>query len=246
MPNGRKIERMKFHLTRKSTNKKTGKIPVSTSPRNTCPDNCPLKQGGCYAGGGPLLIHWRKISSGQRGVSWVEFLDQIRKLPDGQLWRHNQAGDLRSRSNHPELINQDRLKQLWVANRGKRGFTYTHHRVIGKDPVARSNRDIIAKANSGGFTINLSADSLRQADELANLEIGPVTTTLSSLTTGKSLRTPGGRKVVVCPAARNDEKLHSCEVCGFCQKADRKFVIGFPAHGFQTKIVDQLVEKLDA
>ena len=47
------------HLSKKSGNVKTGKIPVSTSGRNTCPDACPLKKAnggkGCYGEGGPLL-----------------------------------------------------------------------------------------------------------------------------------------------------------------------------------------------
>jgi len=45
---------MKFHIVEKSSNRKTGPIPVTTSPVETCPTSCPLKNNGCYAEGGPL------------------------------------------------------------------------------------------------------------------------------------------------------------------------------------------------
>ena len=39
----------KIHWVAKSNDKKTGKVMVSYSPPNTCPDTCNLKDGGCYA-----------------------------------------------------------------------------------------------------------------------------------------------------------------------------------------------------
>ncbi len=47
------------HLTSKSSNAKTGPIPVSTSTAAWCPDSCPLKGAGCYGNGGPLAIQWK-------------------------------------------------------------------------------------------------------------------------------------------------------------------------------------------
>ena len=38
--------------------KKIGKILASYSPKESCPDSCTLKQGGCYAWG---LFYLRKI-----------------------------------------------------------------------------------------------------------------------------------------------------------------------------------------
>ena len=83
---------MKVHLTLKSANAKVGPIPVSTSEPSSCPDSCPLKAGGCYAKGGPLALHWRNVPN--RGMEWNDFCQSIAKLPEGQIWRHNQAGDL--------------------------------------------------------------------------------------------------------------------------------------------------------
>jgi len=230
---------MKFYLTPKSKNRKTGPIPVTTSPMKTCPVSCPLKNRGCYAEGGPLYIHWGKITEGKRGVGWGDFLCLVSRLPKGQLWRHNQAGDLRGSKNK---IAPKALRDLAKANKGKRGFTYTHYPTLGNTELARNNRELIKEANQSGFTISVSADAPKQVDKLADLEIGPVVTTLESSTSQGRLRTAAGRKIVVCPAMHKEDM--TCEKCGLCAKYPRETVLGFLSHGTQYKKVDQLIQQI--
>jgi hypothetical protein len=45
--------------------------------------------------------------------------------------------------------------------------------------------------------------------------------------------TPGGRKIVVCPATIRDGI--SCSSCQLCAISNREAIIGFPAHGTQAK-----------
>lgn len=206
-------------LTLKSRNAKTGPIPVSTTTSTTCPDACPFKRSGCYADGGPLRIQWDKVSRGEAGHSWSEFLAQVRTLPSDQLWRHNQAGDLPGIG---DTIDGKALYDLVVANTGKRGFTYTH-----KPMSSIANREAVAHANQSGFTVNLSANNLDHADELADLEIAPVVVVLPQ-DQKENLTTPKGRKVVVCPATIRDDV--SCMTCGLCARL-RDAIVGFPAHG---------------
>ena len=71
-----------YHITLKSTNRKTGPIAVVTSSQDTCPDTCPFKGGGCYADGGPLRLHWDKVSSGVRGITFKALLAKLRELSD--------------------------------------------------------------------------------------------------------------------------------------------------------------------
>lgn len=216
------------NLTRKSRNVKTGDIPVSTTSSVTCPDACPFKRGpdgmnGCYADGGPLAILWRKVSDGY-GLSWDEFCKQIEALPEGQLWRHNQAGDLPGENNR---IDPQATVMLVNANKGKRGFTYTH-----KPMDNSNNRDAVSYANAQGFTVNLSANNPSHADTLADLGIAPVVTVLPSDQTENTV-TPKGRKITVCPATVRDDV--SCKTCGLCAIANRATIIGFPAHGMAKK-----------
>ena len=211
-------------LTLKSRNAKTGPIPVSTTTSTTCPDACPFKRTsesaqGCYADGGPLRIQWDKVSRGEAGHSWKDFLSQVQALPSDTLWRHNQAGDLPGIG---DSIDGKAMYELVVANTGKRGFTYTH-----KPMDKLANRDAVLHANTSGFTVNLSANNLEHADELADLEIGPVVVVLPA-EQKENTTTPKGRKVVGCPATIRDDV--SCMTCGLCARL-RDAIIGFPAHG---------------
>ena len=163
-------------------------------------------------------------------------MHQIRRFRRGQLWRHNQAGDLAGLNNEIDTV---KLAELTAANRGKLGWTYTHKLVFGHD----KNASAIKTANENGFTVNLSADTLEQADALLALKIGPVVAVVNSNQT-KNCKTPNGARVVVCPAAIRDNV--TCATCGLCQRAKRDYVIGFPAHGVKKKSVDLLIGQTHA
>jgi hypothetical protein len=208
-----------IQVTRKSRNSKTGDIPVTTTSEETCPHACPLKANGCYAEAGPLAILWRKVTAHKMGMAWDAAMSEIAALPNGTLWRHNQAGDLPGIG---DAIDVAALAALVKANRGKRGFTYTHK------PLAGGNGGAIAAANAMGFTVNLSANNLAHADELAASNAGPVVVVLPADATRATV-TPDGRKVAICPATISDNV--TCKTCGLCAIANRKAIIGFPAHG---------------
>lgn len=208
-----------YHLVRVSRNRKTGPIPVTTTSANSCPPGCSFKGQGCYAESGPLAIHWRHVSEGRRGCNFGELLQEIAGLRRHALWRHNQAGDLTPEA--PGVIDARKLTRLAMANRGRRGFTYTHY------PPTPANQTAIREANRLGFTVNLSAETLTQADAYADLDIAPVVVVLPQGAT-KPLRTPAGRQVIVCPASTGNS---DCLNCGICQQRDRVAIVGFPAHG---------------
>ena len=90
------------------------------------------------------------------------------------------------------------------------------------------NRSAVAVSNDLGFTINLSADTVEQADQLADLNIGPVVVVMLE-DCNRIETTPKGRTIVQCPATYNDTV--NCKRCGICAHRDRKSIIGFPAHG---------------
>lgn len=214
---------MRFHMTYPSRNVKTGPIPVTTSTAETCPDACPFKTsngGGCYATSGPLAIHWKAVTEGKRGDTWETFLRKIAALPKGILWRANQAGDLPGQGDCLDTI---ALGQLVQANKGKKGFTYTH-----KPLDSAHERLAIHHANANGFTVNLSGNNLSHADDLVDMGIAPVTVVLPTNATANTT-TPKGRKVVICPATQRDDI--SCATCGLCAIAKRDCIVGFPSHG---------------
>lgn len=219
---------MRVHITAKSSNKKTGPIPVTTTERASCPKTCPFYEKGCYAKSGPLALHWRKVSEGERGTDWDGLCNFISALPQGQLWRHNQAGDLVA--NNQGLIDSDKLMQLVFANNGKRGYTYTHH-ILNHDNIQQ-----LQLANALGFTINASCESLAGADVAMDHGLPAVAVVSASDPVPEC--TPAGRKAILCPAQQRDV---SCADCGLCAKSDRSCVVMFKAHGNAKNYVSALV-----
>ena len=214
-----------FHITPKSKNAKVGKMAVTTSTATTCPTSCPFKSNGCYADSGPLKLHWDKVTREERGDDWSTFISKIKDLPTGSKWRHNQAGDL---PGDMEKLDDEKCIELAKANKGKRGFTYTHYDVLDNF----QNAITVNIMNHLGFTVNVSANNLEHADKLCDLNIAPVATVLPIEQTTNTV-TPKGRKVVVCPATYKDDV--SCASCMLCEKWDRNVVVGFPAHGTSKK-----------
>jgi hypothetical protein len=224
------LPELRARLFRRSGNKKLGGIPSSITSRGTCPPSCGFYEAGCYAESHVLAAHWRRV--GERGDSWQEFIRDIWTLPEGQLWRHNEAGDL---PGDADRIDRSRMAELVDANRDLRGFTYTHkHADLG------ANRALLRHANRQGFTVNLSADSLEEADRLVGLEAGPVVAVVSRETPDRGTYTPAGWKVVVCPA--QTAAALTCAQCELCAHPHRLSIIGFRAHGQAAARVDDLVQ----
>jgi hypothetical protein len=222
---------LRARLMLRSGNRKLGGIPASITSRNTCPLSCAFYDAGCYAEYHVLASHWRRVGTGERGDPWATFCEDVRALPDGQLWRHNVAGDL---PGDGEQIDAAMLCGLLYANLGKRGFTFTH-----KDARLVRNRDSIIASLECGFTVNLSANNLEHADALHALEIAPVAVVLPADETRTSLLTPEGRRVTVCPAETN--AMLTCAECELCAQPNRKTIVGFRAHGQSSALVTSLV-----
>jgi len=208
-----------YHFSVASGNAKTGPIPVTTSSASTCPATCPLKSNGCYAEYGPLSWHWKAVTAGERGTDLGGVCHEVSMLPKGQLWRWAQAGDL---PGDGRFIDRPALQQLTQANKGRRGFTFTHY-----DPALKRNAAAIADANAAGFTVNLSANNLAHAERLHALGIAPVVVVLPQ-DVAKPFVSPGGLHVSVCPATVNERM--TCAQCGICA-TQHKAIIGFPSHG---------------
>ena len=116
-------------------NAKTGLL-TSTSSKDTCPDICPLKGKGCYARFGNLSRTWENVSNGKWTMEFSAFLNRIKMLPEGSLWRHNQAGDL------PGInlaIDGKVLSQIVEANKVKGVYAGACSDVYAAERLVKSN-----------------------------------------------------------------------------------------------------------
>jgi hypothetical protein len=212
----------RFHFVQSSTNRKTGPIPTTYNSRSTCPPSCPQYRSACYAEDYFTRMTWNKVD--QRGDDIEGLALKISRLPKGQLWRMSVAGDL---PGDGETVDAYALGLIVKANRGRNGFTYTHK----KSPEALS---WAKHATAWGFTVNLSADDVGEADRLA--ATGAPVVAIVPMDTPKHSKTPEGRPVLICPAQTAD--YMTCAMCGLCQRADRRQIIGFRAHGSKAKQAD--------
>ena len=219
---------MKFHFIPCTSNKKTGPIPTTYSSRETCPPSCPHYRSSCYAEAFHTRLNWDKVD--QRGQDLDGLLAAINRLPKGQIWRANVAGDLPGIG---EQVDAYALGQIVKANRGRRGFTYTHK----KSPEAIQ---WAKHATAWGFTVNLSADDVGEADKLA--ATGAPVVCVVPMDTPKHTTTPEGRPVLVCPAQTVEHM--TCALCQLCQNADRRQIIGFRAHGMRAKQADRISRRV--
>ena len=233
---------MRFLFTPRSRNAKTGPIPVSTASRDTCPRPCPLREEGCYALHGPLSWLWAALDEGRTGHDLQTLLRRLRRLPPDALWRYGQAGDL---PGDGRRIDVEALDAIVRAQRGRRGFAYTHYLTPPRGwslerwlptRIARYNADAIAKANAAGFAVNLSAEGLRHADALAALEIAPVVVVVPELP-DQLFTTPEGRAVVPCP---HYERGATCRECTLCAADRGGAIVALPAHGAKAEVVARL------
>lgn len=213
----------------RTLNEKTGPIPLTLTERGSCPPACSLKGAGCYAEEHMFLrYHWERTV--ELGLFWDEFLEKVEALPEGTLWRHNEAGDLPGKGN---AIARPALRALALANAGRRGFTFTHK------PLTPENAAAIREAVALGFAINLSADSIEQADALVAANVAPVSVVLPTTWPSRAVRSPAGNQIVVCPAQTSNGV--TCKTCRLCAAPDRKAIVGFRAHGLRQAMVTELV-----
>ncbi len=209
---------MKLRVIRNSANRKIGNISAIYSENITCPSTCPLKDKGCYARYGMTGLHWRNLPD-----SWAIGMEKVRALPNESTIRYGVAGDLPGVSDE---IDGDKLNELIASAGPNTLYAYTHKPVLNHK-FAKQNAEIIKQTNTReNITINLSADSLEEADEMAELQIAPVVVVLPE-NSPNTVFTPKGRKVIVCPQQNNNKV--TCASCRLCMKK-RTVCIGFKAH----------------
>ncbi len=196
------------------------------SHKQTCPNTCPLKDRGCYAKLSFTGIHWNKVS-----LAFNQLLAGLNKLPNKTIVRYGVAGDLPGIG---DRINSNQLDKL-ASIKDVKIFAYTHKPVLNHK-FAKQNREAIQSARRKGMMINLSADSLQEADEFKKLNIAPVVVVLPTNAPDK-IFTPNGNKIIACPQQRNSKI--TCQSCQLCMK-DRSVIVGFKAHGAQAKYINQL------
>ena len=205
---------------------KTGHMLTTTTDKASCPPACPLMGNGCYAENFWQGIAWSKLGTeARRGVGIDSVVAAIKELPRNAVWRHNIAGDLPGEGDD---IHAPSLRKIVKANKGKRGFTYTHK------PLNAHNLACISEANVSGFCVNVSADNMRDMDDILRHTDLPVAVLIPDDAEKVSF-SPDGHKIVACLEQTRGIK---CDKCQLCTDPLRSYAIGFYSHGARKKRVE--------
>lgn len=206
-----------------------GAYVVSLSS-DTCPDDCPLKDGGCYAKNGHLRIHWNRLDRGESrgdgrsawtGKGFKELAKTLeRVVPHGALLRIGDVGDPSIDGRVPVTL--VRTLGFLVRAKGVRPIIYTHAKPEGNERAAG-----IAKEN--GFALNFSGHGTAGATPGAGERV---------TTVAPEFWTDYAEKAIVrCPAETRPDV--TCVSCGLCARP-RGYAIGFTAHGSQSRRVAEV------
>ena len=214
-----------------------GKVGEGTpniySPRATCPVDCPL-HNLCY----PNSI-WSKrawdLHLPRNGISIGDLCNAIRDK-FSSMWRYATAGDL---PGNGKRINANMLRMIVSANKGKRGYTYTHYPVHETSNVsvedASHNLKWIRYANDNGFTISLSANNPEEAVGLLRFGLPVVSIVPAYMLQSFMYK---GIRFVPCPSMTKG--IH-CNRCGVCTRNCRNYILTFPAHGNGAKTISETI-----
>lgn len=232
--------RERHHVTYKSGNGKTGPMTVVRTDTRTCPPSCKLLlDGDCYDLGGNGRMHRMAVDAGTyKTVASGQLLELMKKF--SRVFRLNEGGDLWGKAGRIDGKKLDRFLKR-AKELGKLAIIYTHKPVAGihsrgSGEDRLNNRKAIREALKGqDVAVNISCDSMEEVDRA--MDRGYDATVVLPMDTGKGMtRTPGGHRVVTCPASYGPIQ---CVTCGsgkpLCTRKERGYAVGFPAHGMAKK-----------
>lgn len=217
------------HLVARSSNSKTGDIPVTYRGQSTCPSTCPFLNNGCY-GDGRLWVLAHKYVHDLAMADAMAILAKVRK--GARYLRDRVLGDIVTESGG---IDWDYLVNVsWLAHKANLvPFGYTHAWEL-------FDRASVRRVRSFGYVMNASTETPRQV-ELAIMLGMPTVITNGDLPEGEII---AGKRVITCPAQVRDGI--TCATCGLCAKGDRKVIIRFIPHGPSRKRAESAIARANA
>ena len=216
------------HWVSSSKDPKTGNVPVSYSPKDSCPDSCSLKEGGCYAWGLFYLnILGNKIKNKKFPLKPLRTALKERRA-DARIVRHRVAGDV---VGDVEGTVQECLE---VEQAGLTNIGYTHNwRAEESQPLKQWFR--------------ASCQSLKEVGEARSM--GWSVALMVPKDTPRTLVMFNGEKAFVCPARhgvdnKQDITCNNCTLCKVDEKTQDKAVM-FRVHGSK-KTISLATEQIES
>lgn len=216
-----------------SQNRKLGRVSATYMSQSTCPTSCPFFEKGCYANGGRMGIHTRRLNDSPITdiiqIAQME-ADGIRKLSGYRPLRLSVVGD--HKTNESASLVADAALE-YTGKHGQPVYTYTH-----------AWREV--KRSSWGV-INVLASCENVQDVRQAIDDGyAAAMVVTEFEKDTAYKIADDLTGIPCPEMTG--KAETCEQCGLCMKADKlragRKVILFAAHGNRTKMVQNSLRVL--
>jgi hypothetical protein len=213
------------HAVDVSANRKTGIVSVTYASQNSCPDDCPLRGGGCYAESGPTGIWTKQVNEYDPDATALDVAkaeaEAIREVISGTLdLRLHVVGDC-STDEAASIVSDAALR---TARPGRRVWSYTH--------AWRR----VQRGAWGEVSVLASCETPIQARQAQ--EQGWATAVIVPAYKSERLYEEQGLKILPCP---NETRGTQCVDCGLCMKdtflREKGYAIGFTPHGSGAKKV---------
>ena len=206
-----------------TANGKTGLVSATYVSQASCPGDCPLRGGGCYAETAWVGVHTRRLNrspiTDPAAVAEAE-AGEIDRLSGDRHLRLHVVGDCPV----PAAARSVSAASRRYARRGgRRVWTYTHA------------WRVVARPDWAGVSVLASCETPGQVREAHRRGYAAALIVAEHPADGRAypLAGAGGFKVVPCP--EQTRAGVTCATCRLCMDADRlhdrKLVIGFAAHG---------------
>lgn len=204
----------KVHYVSRSKDPKVGDVVVSYSPKSSCPTNCPLLTGGCYAWSLFYLnLLGSKIDNGKIKLKSLTAA-LLERSKESKIVRHRVAGDIVGDV-------QETLEDCMVIKgEGLINIGYSHYwKTSGAQPLKEFFR--------------ASCQNLSELEEAR--KAGWAATLMVPIGTPKTLILKNNEKAFMCPARHGvkDKKDITCNDCTLCRVDDktRNKTVMFEIHG---------------
>lgn len=214
------------HIVATSGNAKTGPMPVTYRPVQTCPRTCAFLpkseggNGGCY-GTGRIFGIASKYATAE--TSHADAVAKLNRAPRGAKYmRDRVVGDIVAPDGTADV---DYLTSIAAAAAAVdlTPFGYTH----GFDLLTPGDVQRVAAA---GYVLNASCETIEDVRRAVAKGLPATIVAGPELEDGTEVRTHDGmRRVVTCPAQTREDV--SCASCGLCAKPRRAAVVRFLPHG---------------
>lgn len=209
-----------------SGNSKTGPIPTTSRPQDTCPTSCPFFDAGCY-GKGRIFALADKYANEHNESSMTAVLSKARKA--ARIVRDRVVGDLLDTDGNVDYAYMRAIAAAARVN-GLRVFGYTHV------PLERLDLDSVPE----NYVLNISTETPDGAAAAIRAGFDAVMVN-DDIAEGTMIE---GKRIVTCPAQTREGI--TCATCGLCSKKNRKSIIRFLTHGAGKRKAAQAVRKANA